>query len=131
MKVVGEKEIVKTLRRDWTKIIFPNTTDRENGERFTTTGFYKQWNTESEGSKLGTWQCSGEKVGGIPRNRQRGLMGPCATQRVAVPLHGGHLVEAIHLPTGKVPADLGEQPHLLVFEQRCQSTVKPGTSCVL
>ena len=59
-------------------------------------GFYKQWSTESEDSELSAWWCPGKEVGRIPRSRQQGLKGVCATHVEAVPLLRVHLVEAIH-----------------------------------
>ena len=58
-------------------------------------GFYKQWRTESEVLELSAWKCSGDEVGQIPKSRQWGLKGSCATQGEAVLLLGVHLVEAI------------------------------------
>ena len=43
--------------------------------------------------------------------------GSRATWDEAVPLLGGHLVEAVCVPQGKAPVDPGKQPHSLVLEQ--------------
>ena len=66
-------------------------------------GFYKQWIAESEVLELSTWWRSSEEAGQIPRSKQWGLRGPCATGGEAVPLLGEHLVEAKWPPHSKGP----------------------------
>ena len=55
-----------------------------------------------------------------------------ATWGEAVPLLGGHLVEAVWLPAtkGKAPGDPGEPPHSLELETRSLG-VEPGARRVL
>ena len=95
-------------------------------------GFYKQWSKEYEVIELSAWWGSGEEAGQIPRYRQHGLRGLCATQGAVVPLLEVHLVTG-HMasPQAKVPSDPGKQTRLLVLGQRHQSVVKTGTSCVV
>ena len=64
-------------------------------ERVSIPKFNEQWSTEPDVSELSVWWCSGEEVGQIPRSRQCGLRGPCATWEESVPLLGVHLVEDI------------------------------------
>ena len=95
-------------------------------------GLYKQGNIELEIPALITWWCSGGEEGQIPRSRAARSEGTEGhTGRSSSPAWRAFVRGDTASPQAKVQKDSGEQPCLLVSEQRHQIEVKPVNDCVL